>query len=244
MFCDIRDFTTIAESQPPEETIELLNNYYTLMFDAIGGDGGIVNQMVGDGLMAIFGAPLPLTTIGVRAVRAALEMVEMIRLFNVEQAARGRRQIRIGIGIASGEVVAGYTGTQHRATYTCIGDTVNLAARLEAHTKVLRPADPDRREHAAWTGRRLPARSAWRSADQRQNAAGVRVLRAGRLARSRDGLTCGCSPRHRRAQIAIARVLHAASPTWASRRRGRHARPRPLRHRIATRIVGSHHGPR
>ncbi len=60
MFCDIRDFTALVESQPPEETIELLNTYYTLMFDAINGHGGVVNQMIGDGLMAIFGAPLPL----------------------------------------------------------------------------------------------------------------------------------------------------------------------------------------
>ena len=60
MFSDIRGFTALAESQPPEETIELLNTYYTLMFDAISGHGGVVNLMVGDGLMAIFGAPLPL----------------------------------------------------------------------------------------------------------------------------------------------------------------------------------------
>ena len=60
MFCDIRGFTSIAESQPPEETIELFNTYYTLMFDAISGQGGVVNQMIGDGLMAVFGAPLPL----------------------------------------------------------------------------------------------------------------------------------------------------------------------------------------
>ena len=60
MFCDIRGFTALVESQPPEETIELLNTYYTLMFDAISGHGGVVNQMIGDGLMAIFGAPLPL----------------------------------------------------------------------------------------------------------------------------------------------------------------------------------------
>ena len=60
MFCDIRSFTSLVESQPPEETIELLNVYYTLMFDAINGQGGVVNQMIGDGLMAIFGAPLPL----------------------------------------------------------------------------------------------------------------------------------------------------------------------------------------
>lgn len=137
MFCDIRSFTTIAEAREPAETIELLNDYYTLMMDAIGGEGGIVNQMVGDGLMAIFGAPLPREGHRQRAVVAARQMVELIRLFNEDQAARDKLQIQIGIGIASGQVVAGYTGTNHRATYTCVGDTVNVAARLESHTKVV-----------------------------------------------------------------------------------------------------------
>jgi len=137
MFCDIRSFTTIAESQSPADTIELLNDYYTLMFDAISGHGGVVNQMVGDGLMAIFGAPLPLEDRRERAVRAALEMVEMIQLFNLEQSARGKAEIRIGVGIASGQVIAGYTGTLRRVTYTCVGDAVNVAARLQEHTKVL-----------------------------------------------------------------------------------------------------------
>lgn len=136
MFSDIRGFTALVESQPPEETIELLNTYYTLMFDAINGHGGVVNQMVGDGLMAIFGAPLPLPDHGAAAVRAALDMVEMIDLLNVERTAAGKPAIRIGVGIATGDMVAGYTGTQQRATYTCIGDTVNLAARLEEHTKL------------------------------------------------------------------------------------------------------------
>jgi len=106
------------------------------MFDAISGNGGVVNQMIGDGLMAIFGAPLPLADHAGAAVRAALEMVELIDLLGVERAEAGRAPIRVGIGVATGEMVAGYTGTQQRATYTCIGDTVNLAARLEAHTKV------------------------------------------------------------------------------------------------------------
>jgi adenylate cyclase len=136
MFCDIRSFTTIAEAREPAETIELLNEYYTLMMDAINGEGGIVNQMVGDGLMAIFGAPLPSEDHRRQAVLAARQMVELIRLFNEEQAARDKVQIEIGVGIASGNVVAGYTGTQQRATYTCVGDTVNVAARLESHTKV------------------------------------------------------------------------------------------------------------
>jgi adenylate cyclase len=137
MFSDIRGFTTIAESQSPADTIDLLNTYYTLMFEAICGQSGIVNQMVGDGLMAIFGAPLPLDNRCEHTVLAALEMIEMVELFNLDQAAQGKVQIRIGIGIASGQVIAGYTGTLRRATYTCVGDTVNLAARLEAHTKVV-----------------------------------------------------------------------------------------------------------
>jgi class 3 adenylate cyclase len=137
MFCDIRSFTTIAEAREPAETIELLNDYYTLMMDAITGEGGIVNQMVGDGLMAIFGAPVPQENHRRAAVLAARQMIDLIRLFNDEQAARDKVRIQIGVGIASGRVVAGYTGTHHRATYTCVGDTVNIAARLEAHTKVV-----------------------------------------------------------------------------------------------------------
>ncbi len=90
MFCDIRDFTPLAESQPPEETIELLNNYYALMFDAISGHGGIVTLMIGDGLMAVFGAPLPLPDHEECAVRAAREMIELIELFNQERVAAGK----------------------------------------------------------------------------------------------------------------------------------------------------------
>ncbi|HSL50428.1 MAG TPA: response regulator [Candidatus Deferrimicrobiaceae bacterium] len=137
MFSDIRGFTRITETLAPAETIELLNSYYTLTFDAIGGHGGIVNQMLGDGLMAIFGAPLPRADHRERAVRAALEMLELVDGFNQDQARRGGTEIRIGIGIASGPLVAGFTGTQQRMTYTGVGDTVNLAAHLETHTKVL-----------------------------------------------------------------------------------------------------------
>jgi class 3 adenylate cyclase len=154
MFCDIRAFTRITERLPPAETIELLNSFYTLMFDAIGGRGGIVNQMLGDGLMAIFGAPVPHPDHRDRAVQAGLEMLEMIDVFDREQARRGAVEIRIGIGIASGPLVAGFTGTERRATYTCVGETVNLAAHLEAHTKVLdRPLLIDENTRAGLTGK-------------------------------------------------------------------------------------------
>jgi class 3 adenylate cyclase len=135
MFTDIRGFTTLAETQPPEETIELLNTYYTLMFDAVNTNGGVVTQMAGDGFMAVFGAPVARDDYCAAAVRTALEMIETMELFNLERVAASKAPIKIGIGIASGEMVAGYAGTTERTTYTCNGDTVNLASRLESHTK-------------------------------------------------------------------------------------------------------------
>lgn len=135
LFCDIRGFTAISESQSPEDTIELLNIYYTLMFEAIDQHNGIVTLMIGDGLMVLFGAPQPLENPAASAVAAALDMQAIIAQFNQEQIAAQKPEIRLGIGIATGEVVAGYAGTKQRATYTCIGDKVNLASRLEGHTK-------------------------------------------------------------------------------------------------------------
>jgi class 3 adenylate cyclase len=137
LFSDIRSFTTITESQPASVTIELLNDYYSLMFEAIKGRGGMVNQMLGDGIMALFGTPVALENSSRSAVQAALEMIEMIELFSEQQVAQDRPPVHIGIGIATGTVIAGYTGTMQRATYTCVGDTVNLAARLEAYTKTV-----------------------------------------------------------------------------------------------------------
>jgi adenylate cyclase len=136
LFSDIRGFTALVESQGPEETIDLLNAYFMLMFDAIGSHGGVVNQMIGDGLLALFGAPIPLDDCAGSAVATGLEMLELIEQFNLERSAVNKPAIYLGIGVATGDVVAGYIGTQQRATYTCIGDTVNLASQLEAHTKV------------------------------------------------------------------------------------------------------------
>jgi class 3 adenylate cyclase len=135
MFADIRSFTSIGEKQDPTATIELLNNYFALMFEPIVGNNGMVNQLEGDGLMAIFGAPIHHEGHREHAVRAALEMIELLKGFNIEQAAQNKIQVKIGIGIATGRVIAGYTGTQHRAAYTCVGDTVNVAARIEEYTK-------------------------------------------------------------------------------------------------------------
>lgn len=138
MFADIRSYTSYSENEDPAEIIELLNSYFALMFDAITNHHGTVNQMVGDGLMAIFGAPIFYEDHREQVVRAALEMMSLLEGFNQEQAILNKTQIHIGIGIATGRMIAGYTGTQYRATYTCIGDAVNLAKRIEDHTKVVR----------------------------------------------------------------------------------------------------------
>jgi len=91
--------------------------------------------MEGDGLMAIFGAPVADEHHCANAVNAAREMLQLLEEFNQQRVLLGKPEIRIGVGIATGSVIAGYTGTQHRATYTCVGDTVNIAARIEKHTK-------------------------------------------------------------------------------------------------------------
>jgi class 3 adenylate cyclase len=135
MFTDIRSFTTLTEKSDAADIIELLNNYYAAIFEPISRHGGIVNQIIGDGLMALFGVTNQGNYHQQDAVLAALDMMDTLKTFNEKQAAFGKIQIKIGIGIASGVVIAGYAGTLHRATYTCIGDTVNLAARMEAYTK-------------------------------------------------------------------------------------------------------------
>ena len=135
MFTDIRSFTTLSEKSDAADIIELLNDYYAAIFEPISCHGGIVNQIIGDGLMALFGVTGKDNSHQQEAVLAALDMIDTLKIFNEKQAARGKMRIKIGIGIASGVVIAGYAGTLHRATYTCIGDTVNLAARMEAYTK-------------------------------------------------------------------------------------------------------------
>jgi class 3 adenylate cyclase len=153
MFADIRSFTSLSEKQEPAEIIELLNDYFALMFDAVTANNGTVNQMQGDGFMAIFGAPAYYENHREQAVNAALEMVELLKAFNEQRVMQNKGEVRIGIGVATGNVIAGYTGTQHRATYTCVGDTVNLAARIESHTKIAgKPILMDQYTHEGLSG--------------------------------------------------------------------------------------------
>jgi adenylate cyclase len=138
MFTDIRDFTAITEANDPADVIDLINQYYLIVIETVQAYGGNVNQMQGDGLMSFFGAPVLYPDHAQRTVKCALDIREQLAAFNLEQAKKRGLQIEIGIGIATGRVVAGYAGTQSRATYLCVGDIVNLSARLESHTKVVK----------------------------------------------------------------------------------------------------------
>jgi adenylate cyclase len=136
MFSDIRGFTTYSERHTPEEVIEVLNQYLTIMSDVIAGHGGTLVAYMGDGIMAVFGAPTDQVDHADRALLAAEEMAgPALEKVNAILAERDDDPFRIGIGLASGPVMAGNVGSQRRMEYSTIGDTTNTAARLESMTK-------------------------------------------------------------------------------------------------------------
>jgi class 3 adenylate cyclase len=141
LFSDIRSFSTISEQMTPEEVITFLNEYLTEMTAAIREWGGYINNFIGDAIVAVFGAPIDQPDKEWRAVAAALAMRERLVELNDRRAARGEPPISNGMGISTGEAVAGQIGSLERLMYTVIGDTVNVAARLESLTKDY-PAHP------------------------------------------------------------------------------------------------------
>ena len=138
MFTDIRNFTTITEANDPADVIDLINQYYLIVIETVQAHGGNVNQLQGDGLMSFFGAPISYPDQAQRAVNSAIDICKQLAEFNREQEKKGGLQIEMGVGVATGPVVAGYAGTPSRATYLCVGDIINLSARLESHTKVVK----------------------------------------------------------------------------------------------------------
>jgi adenylate cyclase len=137
LFSDIRGFTTFSETREPHEVIEVLNRYLTSMTDVILGHGGTLVAFMGDGIMAVFGAPIPMDDHADRAYAAACEMAgPTLDEFNEWLRAEGRGEgFRIGVGLNSGAVMAGNVGSQRRLEYTVIGDTTNTASRIEGMTK-------------------------------------------------------------------------------------------------------------
>lgn len=130
LFSDIRGFTPLAESLPPEAVAALLNEYFTAMAELVFAHGGTLDKFLGDGLLAVWGAPLDLPDASTRAMAAAEAMRRAIHQLNLAWDTAGRPTLGVGFGLARGEVFAGRIGSDHRLDYTVIGDVVNLASRL------------------------------------------------------------------------------------------------------------------
>lgn len=135
LFCDIRNFTGLSSRMEPDALVKYLNAYFTVMTRVIQKHKGTVNKFLGDGILALFGAPMSYIENQDNAVRCACEMVQVLELFNVKQNEIGGPQIVIGIGINTGEVIVGNMGSEDRLEYTALGDSVSLSQALEGLTK-------------------------------------------------------------------------------------------------------------
>src|SRR6516162_387195 len=135
LFADIRRFSLMSESMTPRNTMSMLNEYFTEMVEVIFTRGGMLDKYIGDGLMAIFGAPVTGSADADNALSVANDMIRALAAYNQRRAQRGLEAIEIGVGLATGEVLAGSVGASKRMEYTAIGNNVNLAARLESANK-------------------------------------------------------------------------------------------------------------
>lgn len=135
LFADIRGFTTISEHAPPEKIVNLLNKYFSAVTDIIFAHGGTLDKYLGDGLMALFGAPNATPEDARNAISAAVAMQRRVIGINQELREEGYPEIGVGIGMHTGEATVGYIGSERRSEYTAVGDTINTAARLESNSR-------------------------------------------------------------------------------------------------------------
>jgi len=133
LFADIRGFTRISEHAPPEKIVSLLNRYFSAMTDIIFAHGGTLDKYLGDGLMALFGAPTATPDDASNALNAAVAMQRRLLGINRELREEGFAEIGVGMGLHTGEAIVGYIGSDRRSEYTAIGDTVNTSSRLESN---------------------------------------------------------------------------------------------------------------
>ncbi len=152
LFQDIRGFTSLSERLDPAVLLRLLNQFFTEVVAAVEAEGGVVKQFLGDGVMALFGAPQPHVDHAERAVRAALGIASRLQGLNESLEKQGLGPLEIGVGVHSGPVVAGLIGPDNRIEYGVVGDPVNLAARIEALTREMQATILVSREIAAQLG--------------------------------------------------------------------------------------------
>ena len=135
MFCDIRNFTAMSENMKPEDVVLLLNKYFTAMEKCISENHGVINKYIGDAIMAIFGSPVKSKTHALDSYKASLAMKKSLIELNKSFAEKNLPLFDFGIGLHSGNVLAGNIGAEKRMEYTVIGDTVNTASRIGALCK-------------------------------------------------------------------------------------------------------------
>jgi adenylate cyclase len=135
LFCDLRNFTPLVESVTPEQVVKILNGYFEEMSEAVRNNSGLVLQYVGDEIYAIFGAPLPDPDHARLAVRAGMEMRRRLRMVNQRLETQGWAPLAHGIGIHTGNALAANIGGRDRLSYSLVGDTINLASRLQGLNK-------------------------------------------------------------------------------------------------------------
>ena len=136
LFADIRGFTSMSEQMSAQQVSEILNEYFTEMEPIITQYNGVINKFIGDAVMAIFGEPIQDKNHAQNAVKCAYSMLEKVKELQKKWAKEGKPKIEIGIGVNTGEVFVGNIGSVNRMEYTVIGDTVNLASRLESYNKI------------------------------------------------------------------------------------------------------------
>jgi adenylate cyclase len=135
LFTDIRQFTNLSEKMPPEHVVSILNEYFENMIDTIFKYQGTLDKFLGDGMMVEFGAPLEDSMQELHAVQAAIEMQQTLAALSARWRSAGKPELKMGVGIHTGYAVVGNIGSEKRLEYTAIGDTVNVASRLERATK-------------------------------------------------------------------------------------------------------------